>query len=410
MQTAETVVDSAMFERVMKTAADATRARTYPTPMVNPAELQLTNRLSLRRQPVAVTLGDAVVAFKPIGLGSLDRLARPDARMLFWFTIDGRPVVLQMAVELYERIMARIDPDLLAADIDQEILPLLLESCVEDALAEAEAELGHRIELAAVQPGAAFDLTGLDVALEVSIDGKRAGFASLRAAKDDVIKLAERLSARAKPARSYGDLKIELSLRAGAIWLDLGTLKALKRGDVLLAKEDATRFQRIAATAGEQWLIPIELARKGPTASGPLRRADRNDQEEWMMAEPNQADDGDEAVTNAAPGSPSGEGQPKDVGGEDLADESIAPGAISPPADAAFDDLPIKLVFELGRLELPLGKLQEVGQGHVFELERPIGEAVEIHAGGRRIGQGEVVRIDDQIGVRVVRLFGQSGV
>lgn len=409
METADTIVDSAMFERVMKNATDATRAKSYPTPMLNPAELSLTNRLSLRRPPVAVTLGDAVIAFKPIGLGSLDRLARPDARMLFWFTIDGRPIVLQMAVELYERIVARIDPELLAADIDQEILPLLLESCVEDALTTAEAELGYRIELAAVQPGAAFNLAGLDVALEISIDGKKAGFAALRAAKDDVIKLAERLSARSKPSRSYGDLTIELSLRAGAIWLDLGTLKALKPGDVLLAKEDASRFQRLAATVGEQWLFPVELTRKGPTARGSLRRADRNDQEEWMMAEPNEAN-GDEALADAAPGDQQpGAGQPKDMAGADLGDESLTPGAIAPPADAAFDDLPIKLVFELGRLDLPLGKLQDIGQGHVFELERPIGEAVEIHAGGRRIGQGEVVRIDDQIGVRVVRLFGQSG-
>lgn len=409
METADTIVESAMFERVMKSAADATRAKSYPTPMVNPAELSLTNRLSLRRPPVAITLGDAVVAFKPIGLDSLDRLAKPDARMLFWFTIDGRPIALQMAVELYERIVARIDPELLAADIDQEILPLLLESCVEDALTTAEAELGHRIELAAVQPGAAFNLAGLDVAFEVSIDGKKAGFAALRAAKDDVIKLAERLSARSKPSRSYGDLKVELSLRAGAIWLDLGTLKALKPGDVLLAKEDASRFKRLAATVGEQWLVPVELIRKGPTARGPLRRADRNDQEEWMMAEPQEAN-GDEAQTNVAPGDQQpNAGQPSDAPGADLGEESLTPGAIAPPADAAFDDLPIKLVFELGRLDLPLGKLQEIGQGHVFELERPIGEAVEIHAGGRRIGQGEVVRIDDQIGVRVVRLFGQSG-
>jgi type III secretion protein Q len=406
METADKIVDSGMFERAMQNAAHATRAKSYPTPMVNPAELALTNRLSLRRPPVAIMLGDAAVAFKPIGLDSLDRLARPDARLLFWFTVDSRPFVLQMAVALYERLLARIDPELLAADIDQEILPLLLESCVEDALSQAETALGHRIELAAVQPGTAFNLAGLDVGLEVLIDGEEAGFAALRAAKEDVIGLAKVLSERPKPSRSFGDLKIEISLRTGAIWLDLGTLKALKPGDVLLAKEDASRFQRLAATVGEQWLFPVELTRKGPTTRGPLRRADRNDQEEWMMAEPNPAGDVDEALTKAGTGDqqPVAD-QPADIAGADFSDESIPQ-----PADAAFDDLPIKLVFEIGRLDLPLGKLQEIGQGHVFELERPIGEAVEIHAGGRRIGQGEVVRIDDQIGVRVLRLFGQSGV
>ena len=412
MEATDNVIDSTIFERVMQTATDATRVKSYPTPIVNPAELALTNRLSLRRPPVAVTLGDAVVAFMPIGLNSLDRLARPDTRMLFWFTVDGRPFVLQMGMHLYECIIARIDPELLAADIDQEILPLLLESCVENALGAAEAALGHRIELAAVQPGAAFNLAGLDVALQVSIDGKTAGFAALRASKEDVVALSERLSTRPKPSQSYADLKIELSLRTGAIWLDLGTLKALKPGDVLLAGEDSSRFQRLAATIGEQWLFPVELTRKGPTTRGSLRRADRNDQEEWMMADPKDAYGGDDARTEAATNDPqAGAGQPKGASGADFQNKSPTSGVISPTADdAAFDDLPIKLVFELGRLDLSLGKLQEIGQGHIFELGRPIGEAVEIHAGGRRIGQGEVVRIDDQIGVRVVRLFGQRGV
>ncbi|MEL6961412.1 MAG: type III secretion system cytoplasmic ring protein SctQ [Pseudomonadota bacterium] len=410
METVDRLIDGAAFEQVMKKTADAERARSYPTPIVNSAELLLNNRLSCRRSPIAITLGDAVIGFKPIGLNSLDRLARPDARMLFWFTIDGRPAVLQMAAELYQRIMARIDPELLAADIDQELLPLLLESCVEDTLTQAEAELGHRLELAAVQPGAAFNLTGLDIALEISIDGKKSGFAALRAAKDDVIRLAQILSATSKPPRSYGDLQIELSLRAGAIWLNLGALQVLKPGDVLLAQDDASRFQRLAATAGEQWLFPIELTRKGPTARGAFRRADRNDQEEWMMANLNKADANDEAPSRTAPDiqEPSA-GPPTGDATNDLSEDDVARGVISPPADTAYDDLPIKLVFELGRIEVPLGKLQEIGQGHVFELERPIGEAVEIHASGRRIGQGEVVRIDDQIGVRVVRLFGQSG-
>lgn len=413
MDNAEHLIHSGAFERAIKNAADATRTRAYPTPRVNPEDLSLTNRLSLRRPPIAVTLGDAVLAFAPIGLDRLDRLAPPDARILFWFTIDGRPLVLQMATELYERIVARIDPELLAADIDRDILPLLLESCVEDALNAAESELGHRIELVAVQPGAAFNLKGMDVALEVSIDGKKAGMAAFRAAKDDVLALAELFAARPRAPRSYGDLKAGLSLRAGAIWLDLGALKTLKTGDVLLANEDKSRFERLAAVAGEHWLLPLEMTRKGLTAQGPFRRADLNDQEEWMMADHSQADNGKDTLKDVLkdkqPAEKGSADEPLEDAASELSDEDLMPGAGAPPADAAFDDLPIKLVFEIGKLELPLGELQEIGKGHVFELQRPLGEAVEIHAAGRRIGQGEVVRIEDQIGVRVVRLFGQGG-
>lgn len=376
----------------------------YHPPTISAKRLALCNSLSQRRPPVALTLGDAVVAFAPAGLGIIDELAPPAARMLFWFTIDGRPLVLQMAKGLYERLLARIDPELLAADIDREILPLLLESCIQDALTEAETRLQGRIELVAVQRGSAFDLDGLDVALEITVDGETAGMASLRAGDDDVLRLAELFAARSKPPRSYGDLVVELSLRPGSIWLDLGALKRLKTGDVLLAEEDATRWDRLAATTGEGWLFPVEMTRKGPTVRARFRRADSRDQEEWMMVESNQADD-DDALTGPPPSRTESAAKPE----PEAAAADLESGPAAPPADAAFDDLPIKLVFEIGRLELPLGQLQEIGPGHVFDLKRPLGDAVEIHAGGRRIGQGEILRIEDQIGVRVVRLFGQSG-
>ncbi|MEZ5932786.1 MAG: type III secretion system cytoplasmic ring protein SctQ [Alphaproteobacteria bacterium] len=382
-------------------AQTTARVRAYRPPAVDPKQLALANRLSLRRPPVAVSLGDTALAFTPIGLDTLDALGPPAARVLFWFTIDGRPLVLQMPRELFERLLARIDPELLAADIDREILPLLLESCVEEGLGTAEADLGSRIELVAVQPGAAFDLEGLDVALEVALDGEKAGFAALRAARKDVERLADRLAARDKPARSYGDLRIELSLRAGSIWLDLGELKALDIGDVLLVEDDPSRWERMAATAGERWMFPVEMTRKGPTALAPFRRAGPRDREEWMMVEPSPVDDADETLSDR-PKATKGSERPE-------ADADLDAGPVSPPADAVFDELPIKLVFELGRIELPLGQLQEIGPGHVFQLDRTLGEAVEIHAGGRRIGQGQIVQIDEQIGVRVVRLFGQRG-
>ncbi|MDH3660602.1 MAG: type III secretion system cytoplasmic ring protein SctQ [Alphaproteobacteria bacterium] len=391
----------------------------YDPPALAPALLALNNRLGQRRPPVTAALGDAVVAFAPIGLGSIDVGATRTERVIFRLGIDGRPAALHMAKGLHERMLARIDPELLAAEIDDDILPLLLESCIEDGLTMAEAGLQSRIELLAVEVGTAVDLDGLDVMFQVFIDGEKAGLASLRAARQDVERLAQLFAARSKPERSYGDLEVALSFRAGAVWLDLAALRSLKTGDVLLVEEDASRWERMAAIAGEHWLFPIEVTRTGPTVRAPFRRADSRDQEEWMMVEHNRSDD-EEALTGLFKSAPrpgpdrverSPDREAAAAGAGERSDESadIDAGGATPPADAAFDDLPIKLVFELGRLDLPLGELQEIGPGHVFALDRPLGEAVEIHAGGRRIGQGEIMRIEDQIGVRVVRLFGQSG-
>ncbi|MGI9420096.1 MAG: type III secretion system cytoplasmic ring protein SctQ [Geminicoccaceae bacterium] len=417
MDRSDSQFDSAVASAFQGRESGPADVRAFHPPAVDPTLLSLTNRLSRRQPPVAVALGDAALAFTPVGLGSAYAIAPPAERVVFWFLIDGRPLVLQMTRSLYERILARVDPELLAADIDRNILPLLLESCVEDGLTVAEARLQGRVELAAIEAGAAYDLKGLDLALEISIDGEVAGPAALRASREDVERLATLLAARPKPPRSYGDLSVELRFRAGAIWLDLGALRTLKRGDVLLVEEEAARWERMAAVAGEHWLFPIEVTRAGPTVKAPFRRADQRDQEEWMMVDHNQADDED-ALSNVLKDKPKATaGRTPDPAPTAAPNGDEAPGAevdsdagpASPPADAAFDDLPIKLVFELGRVEMPLGQLQDIGPGHVFQLDRPLGEAVEIHAGNRRIGQGEIVRIEDQIGVRIVRLFGQNG-
>ncbi len=424
MDRSHSLFDDGMFNTSGESQAPSPNVRRHQPPAIDPSKLALTNLLSLRRPPVALTMGDAAIAFTPIGLGSIDGVVEHSERVVFWFAIDGRPMVLQMTTGLYQRILARIDPELLAADLDDEVLPLLLESCVGDSLAAAEARLGGRIELNAIEPGAAFDLEGVDVLLEIAIDGETAGVAALRATHDGVERLADLFATRPPPPRSYGDLKTELSFRAGALWLDLGSLRALKTGDVLLVEEDASRWERMAATVGENWLFPIEMSRTGPTVQAPFRRADPRDQEEWMMADHSQADDNEETFKDLLKGKPKRQAAlPGEEEGAPLPPDAAANGADDPlagdidldtvpaaaPADTAFDDLPIKLVFELGRIDMPLGQLQEIGRGHVFQLDRPLGEAVEIHAGNRRIGQGEVVRIDDQIGVRVVRLFGQSG-
>ena len=79
-----------------------------------------------------------------------------------------------------------------------------------------------------------------------------------------------------------------------------------------------------------------------------------------------------------------------------------------PTTDAGLDEIQVKLLFEVGRLEISLGELRTLAPGHVFELGRDPRCAVEIVAGARRIGYGEVVQIGDALGVRVVRIFNRD--
>ncbi len=61
--------------------------------------------------------------------------------------------------------------------------------------------------------------------------------------------------------------------------------------------------------------------------------------------------------------------------------------------------------MELGRLSLSLGRLAELKPGDVVELAREPGAPVDLTSGGRLVARGELVEIDDELGVRVTRVF-----
>jgi type III secretion protein Q len=76
--------------------------------------------------------------------------------------------------------------------------------------------------------------------------------------------------------------------------------------------------------------------------------------------------------------------------------------------DTDLDDLPVKLVFELGRLELSLGEIRQLVPGALLPLARPLEESLDIVANGRRIGRGALVQLGDSLGVRITRLFDNA--
>ncbi|TIT71486.1 MAG: YscQ/HrcQ family type III secretion apparatus protein, partial [Mesorhizobium sp.] len=48
-----------------------------------------------------------------------------------------------------------------------------------------------------------------------------------------------------------------------------------------------------------------------------------------------------------------------------------------------------------------LGELRSAGEGHIFELGWPIDGPVDIVANGQRIGRGDIVRIGEELGIRL---------
>jgi flagellar motor switch protein FliN len=67
-------------------------------------------------------------------------------------------------------------------------------------------------------------------------------------------------------------------------------------------------------------------------------------------------------------------------------------------------EVELEITVELGRRRLPLADLLRLTTGSVVELEKLVGEPLEVYANGRLIAEGEAVVIDEQFGIRVTTL------
>ena len=88
----------------------------------------------------------------------------------------------------------------------------------------------------------------------------------------------------------------------------------------------------------------------------------------------------------------------------DAAPEREAPGAGTPEELEAVHDVPVKVQAVLGRTRMPVGELLQLGPGHVLELDRRVGEPVDIFVNDRLIARGEVVLIDGALGVTLTEI------
>ncbi len=67
-------------------------------------------------------------------------------------------------------------------------------------------------------------------------------------------------------------------------------------------------------------------------------------------------------------------------------------------------DIPVEITVELGRTNRKISEILEFGMGTVVELEKSVGESLNIFANGKFIAKGEVVVIDDSFGIRITEI------
>ncbi|MEK9502510.1 flagellar motor switch protein FliN [Gaopeijia maritima] len=89
-----------------------------------------------------------------------------------------------------------------------------------------------------------------------------------------------------------------------------------------------------------------------------------------------------------------------------------APAGGAVPASGSLEalyDLTLPVSIELGRTRMKVQEVLALGRGSVVQLERLVGEPVDVYVSDRHFAAGEVVVMGEQFGVRITRIF-KSGV
>ena len=71
----------------------------------------------------------------------------------------------------------------------------------------------------------------------------------------------------------------------------------------------------------------------------------------------------------------------------------------------AMFDVPVQVSAVLGRAKMDVGQLLKLGPGAVLELDRKVGEAIDIYVNNRLVARGEVVLVEEKLGVTMTEII-----
>jgi type III secretion protein Q len=328
---------------------------------IAPAEAAWRRSLFRRCGPQLVNVAGRPLSFWCLGEAPNREVAGTD-RMAFAVSIGDAAATLFMPQPLAEEVLQAAGLE----RIGDEIAGMLLEHAFAGFLPGLERAVGHHLTV--IRRDASMDG---DLLLHLHCEREGASFDGVLALD---AKLAEAFAAlldqMPRAAADLANLTVILTAAVGSAVLPQQDIDDLGPGDVILPHTPPL-------VAGQAWL--------GLGGGRPVVAADRAGRR--MIVRERLYERGDTPMDTESP------------------DTRAADGLID---DSELDELAMKLVFEVGRFEMSLGDLRTLGPGHVFSLDRDPEQSVDIVVNGRRIGSGQLVRVGERLGVKVLRL-GQDG-
>lgn len=92
-------------------------------------------------------------------------------------------------------------------------------------------------------------------------------------------------------------------------------------------------------------------------------------------------------------------------------DSALAAAAASIAGDtraSAVTKIAVDITAVLGTAEMKVSNLLKIGRGAVIELDRRVGDTVEIRCNGMPIGRGEIIVVEDHLAVSITEIYTKS--
>ena len=97
------------------------------------------------------------------------------------------------------------------------------------------------------------------------------------------------------------------------------------------------------------------------------------------------------------------EDTPNTHAADDAANELEAP-TTAKDLEAVYD-IPVQVSAVLGKATMQVSQLLKLGRGAVVELDRKVGEAIDIYVNNRLVARGEVVVVENRLGVTMTEII-----
>ncbi|MEE2934044.1 MAG: flagellar motor switch protein FliN [Pseudomonadota bacterium] len=107
-------------------------------------------------------------------------------------------------------------------------------------------------------------------------------------------------------------------------------------------------------------------------------------------------------IDDEADGAPD---QAQKSGSQEQVDDETLDGPTGAQDLEAVYEIPVRVSAVLGTATMQVNQLLKLGRGAVVELDRKVGEAIDIYVNNRLVARGEVVVVDDKLGITMTEII-----